>query len=115
MTVFREMVVEWGGENYTFTPSNKFLRRVDREVSLASLADRAERGDAPIFDMAFVVAEIMREAGVDTDEDEVISQITDESETDRAEYLIGLINKIMPDRSADSDEPVKKTKAKSKK
>lgn len=116
MSVFREMIVEWEGENHTFTPSNKFLRRIDREVGLTGMAERAERGEVPIFDMAFVVAEIMREAGVDTDEDEVIAQITDESNAARAEYLIGLINSIMPSRTVEGEvKTVKKPKAKGKK
>lgn len=113
MSVFREMIVEWQGEKYSFTPSNKFLRRVDREVSLASLSLRAEKGDIPLFDMAFVVSEIMREAGIDVDEDEVLAEITAEGNDKAAQYLIGLINDIMPDRSAKPGEkPVKKSKVK---
>ena len=106
--VFREMLVEWNGEKHTFTPSNKFLRRVDREVSLSSLASRAERGDVPIFDMAFVVSEILREAGIDTDEDEVLAQVTDAEDAERAEYLLGLINEIMPSRES-GEKPLKKS------
>jgi hypothetical protein len=116
MSVFREMSVEWEGERYTFSPSNKFLRRIDREVSLAGLAARADRGEAPIFDMAFVIAEILAEAGVETDEDQVIAIITDEDEGDRAKYLVGLINDLMPKgKSTGGSVAPKKTQAKRKK
>lgn len=110
--VFREMIVEWDGEKYNFTPSNRFLRRVDREVSLSMLAERADRGDVPVFDMAFVIAEILREAGVETDEDAVLALITDETDMARAEYLTGLLNDIMPSR--DVEPAVKKSKPKAK-
>ena len=116
MSAFREMSVEWEGKRYTFSPSNKFLRRIDREVSLASLASRAERGEAPIFDMAFVIAEILLEAGVETDEDEVIAIITDEDEGARAQYLVGLINDLMPQgKPAPGGAAPKKTEAKRRK
>lgn len=104
MAVFRELVIEWEGKKYDFTPSNKFLRRVDREVSLAGLSIRAERGEAPIFDMAFVVSEILREAGADMSEDDVIEEITKADNEERAQYLVGLINNIMPG-SASVDAP----------
>lgn len=100
MSVFRELIIDWDGKKYDFTPSNKFLRRVDREVSLASLSVRAERGDAPIFDMAFVVSEILREAGADVSEDQVLAEITAADNEDRAQYLISLINSIMPSNDA---------------
>lgn len=112
MTVFRELVIDWDGKKYDFTPSNRFLRRVDREVSLASLSVRAERGDAPIFDMAFVVSEILREAGADVSEDDVIAEITTAGNDERAQYLVGLINNIMP--SADPSKPVSDKPAKKK-
>lgn len=116
MSAFREMLVEWEGERYTFSPSNKFLRRIDREVSLASLATRAEKGEAPIFDMAFVIAEILSEAGVETNEDQVIGIITDEDEGARAQYLVGLINDLMPKgKSSGGVAAPKKTPAKRKK
>lgn len=113
--VFREMMVEWEGERRPFTPSNKFLRRIDREVSLAALATRADRGEAPIFDMAFVISEIMADAGFDVSEDDVLAAITDENEGDRAQYLVGLINDLMPDRSGDEKPAPKKAKPKARK
>ncbi len=114
--IFREMVIEWDGEKYDFTPSNKFLRKVDREVSLASLSMRAARGEAPIFDMAFVIAEILREAGVeDMDEDAVLAEITSEDDDSRAKYLVSLIESLMPQsnkrggaKASGKDKPGKK-------
>lgn len=115
--VFREMTIEWEGKKYDFTPSNKFLRRIDREVSINKIAERAAQGDAPIFDIAFVVAEILREAGADTSEDEVLAIVTDASEGDRAEYLVSLIGDLMPQPKQDDAQIVsgaapKKTKGK---
>lgn len=115
--VFREMTIEWDGKKYDFTPSNKFLRRIDREVSINKIAERAAQGDAPIFDIAFVVAEILREAGVDTDENKVLGIVTDADEGARAEYLVSLIGELMPQPKQEDDHVIsgavaKKTKGK---
>lgn len=100
MSAFREMIIEWDGEKYDFTPSNKFLRKVDREVSLAQLSSRAAKGDAPIFDMAYVISEVLREAGVEITEDDVITEITQEGNQERAQYLVSLIDNLMPQPEA---------------
>lgn len=70
MSVFREVDITWQGETYTVTPSNKLLRRIEREVPLVSYLARASR-DTLASETAFILCEFIRSAGGRVDEDEI--------------------------------------------
>jgi hypothetical protein len=70
MSIFREVEIKWGGETYTITPSNRLLRRIEREVPLVSYLARASR-DTLASETAFILAEFIRSAGGKVDEDDI--------------------------------------------
>lgn len=74
MAVFREAVIEWAGEEYTFTPSNRLLRRIDREVPLTEYMGKSQTG-LRIPDTAFIVATFIRAGGGEVDEDEIAATL----------------------------------------
>jgi len=74
--VFRDVDIEWEGEKYVLTPSNRLLRRIEDEVSLTKLFNEAQNGNLSIFALSYVVCELLKAAGVkDIDEDAVYGDL----------------------------------------
>ena len=73
MSIFRDVEIEWKGEAYVFTPSNRLLRRIEGEgISFPRLVDGVASGAPAVAEVCFVVSEFLREAGAkDVDEDEI--------------------------------------------
>lgn len=126
--VSRESAIEYGGERYVFSPSNRLLRRIDAGLSpqthmsvLAQLQDaaKASQMDAsagarvPFPALAYIIAEMIAEAGGDVSEDDVHADIMHDLTTNGGAELPGLINSVIetvspPERVAkNSPAPVK--------
>ena len=61
MAVFRDVDMEWRGKTYTVTPSNRLLRRIEGEgISLTHMISRISKGEPPISETCYVVAELLR-------------------------------------------------------
>jgi hypothetical protein len=74
--VFRDIDIEWEGEKYVLTPSNRLLRRIEDEVSLTKLFNDAQGGNLSIFSLSYVVCELLKAAGVkNIDEDAVYGEL----------------------------------------
>ena len=76
--VFREIAVEFGGKEYTFTPSNKLLRKIDAGLSpqtLLGLMGTMNGKELPIYGIAYVVSEFIKAGGGDATEDDVIFEL----------------------------------------
>lgn len=72
--VFREVEIAWRGETYTVTPSNRLLRKIEREVSLMPWM-AAARTEYRVSETAFILAEFLKSAGVATSEDQIAEEI----------------------------------------
>jgi len=76
MGVFREVTIEWGGEEYVFTPSNKLLRRIEGQgVNIAVLMHGLAVGPISAPSLAFVASEFLKAGGATVTEDEVFGYI----------------------------------------
>lgn len=74
--VFRDIDIEWQGERYTLTPSNRLLRRIEQEVSLTKLFTQAQDGELSVANLSYVVCEFLKAAGVKgVDEDAVYGDL----------------------------------------
>lgn len=113
MAVFREVVVEWGGEERTFTPSNRLLRRIEREVPIWPLLAKVQGGELPIGDVSFVVAEVLKEVGVGTDEDQIACDIHDGDPEEMLKYAFAVVSSLLPSGVSEK-KPAAPAKAKSK-
>jgi hypothetical protein len=76
MGVFREITIEWDGEDYVFTPSNRLLRRIEGQgVNIAVLMHGLAVGPISAPSLAFVAAEFLKAGGADVTEDDVFAYI----------------------------------------
>lgn len=113
MAVFREVSVEWDGEEHTFTPSNRLLRRIEREVPIWPLLAKVQGGELPIGDVSFVVAEVLKEVGVDTDEDVISGEIHSGDPQEMLKYAFAVVSALLPSE-VDEKKPAAPAKAKPK-
>lgn len=113
MAVFREVVVEWDGEEHTFTPSNRLLRRIEREVPIWPLLAKVQGGELPIGDVSFVVAEVLKEVGVDTDEDQIAGDMHGGEPEEMLKYAFAVVSSLLPS-GVDEKKPAAPAKAKAK-
>ena len=108
--VSRESVIEYGGERYTFTPSNRMLRRIDAGLApqthmsvLAQLMDahKASQTDAaagarvPFTALAYIISEMLAEAGANVSEDDVYADIMEDMTDNGGAGLPGLIEAVV--------------------
>lgn len=79
--VFRETRIELDGKEYWFTPSNKFLRRIDAGLApqtLLGVVSTMDGRNVPLPALAFIISEMVREGGGNADEDDVLASLYDD-------------------------------------
>jgi hypothetical protein len=115
--VFNEMTINWEGGSYTFTPSNRLLRRIEGELSPSSLTDVARRmneGKPPISETAYIISEFLSAAGADksvADEDKIYAGIMNDFATNNGTGFIGLCKALLMAISPADDTAKKPTAA----
>lgn len=107
--VFREVTLCHGGEDYRLVPSNRLLRRIEMggELSLIGMAADARKGRIQISAFAYVLAMALQEAGCAVTEDEMLIELTDPAQADKAVPLArAVMTALLPQPSADPGKPV---------
>lgn len=110
--VERDMTITWKGEEKTFSPTFRFLRRVDarlqtdeyRKGNLFTVAKVVNAGGAEIMDVPIVMSMFLKEAGFEASEEEcwhvlstVISGECDEDQrADYANFAMTLTQAVLP-------------------
>lgn len=109
----RDLVLTWKGEERTFSPTFRFLRRVDaklqadpdRKGNLFSTALVVTQGGSQIMDVPIVMSMFLREVGFDVSEEEcwhilVVVTAGEADETQRTDYTnfaLALAQAILPE------------------
>lgn len=126
MGVFREIDIEWGGETYHVTPSNRLLRRIEGEgISLAHMITRVSEGQPPISEVCYVMEQLLKTGGAEVSEDEiydeVMCELSDGKDDAFARMALAIVEAISPQGmtgkkpEAPAGKPQRKGKAKSRK
>jgi len=95
--VFREVSIEFDGETYRFTPSNKFLRRVDAGLApqtLLGIVGVMDGKNVPLPALAYVIAEMVQEGGGIVDEDDVLAELYDDIAQNAGRGIAPLVQAI---------------------
>jgi len=99
MSVFRDHEISWMGKRYTFTPSNRLLRRIEGQLAPSSFVDiinRMRNGKTPVSEVAFVVAEFLRAAGADdVSEDDIYGAIQQDFVSNNGEGFTRLAQTVI--------------------
>ena len=113
MSVQRDLLLTWRGQEFLLSPTFRFLRRVDailqgdqdRQSNLFSVALVVNAGGSAILDVPIVMSLFLKEAGAEATEEEcweLVSAVvgrsaTPEQAADYANFSITLTQAIMPD------------------
>lgn len=95
--VFREISIEFDGKTYRFTPSNRFLRRVDAGLApqtLLGVVGVMDGQNVPLPALSFVISEMIAEGGGSVDEDDVLAELYDDLATNNGAGIGPLVNAI---------------------
>lgn len=95
--VFREISIEFDGETYRFTPSNRFLRRVDAGLSpqtLLGVVGVMDGKNVPLPALSYVISEMIQEGGGSVDEDDVLAELYDDLATNGGAGIGPLVQAI---------------------
>jgi len=115
--VFREVSIEFAGETYRFTPSNRMLRRIDAGLApqtLLGVIGTMDGKNVPLPSLAYVISEMISEGGGNVDEDDVLYELYDDIESNNGEGIPPLVHVIGDcvtppgDAAKNSPAPVKK-------
>lgn len=95
--VFREVVMSWDGEDYTFAPSNRLLRRIDAGLApqtLLGVIGSMDGVNLPLPAIAYILSEMLSEGGADVDEDDVLAGLYDDMESNNGDGVGTLVQAI---------------------
>ena len=76
--VLRDISISYGGETYTFTPSNRLLRKIDAGLSpnsIMGVVNTMQNENLPLYDIAFIVSEFIKAGGGNVSEDDVLAEL----------------------------------------
>ena len=109
--VFREVDIEWDGETYTFTPSMRLIRSIERgdgdgPVCIMQLIHAAQSGSPQFGFMAWLVAKVMEFGGAKVDDDEIFQQMMD-AKKEALSLYINCIDAISPAPKVDKGKKPK--------
>lgn len=94
--VYPELQLSWQGKDYRIKPTMALLNRLEQHFSLARLAHRIVTGDTPLSHMAVMVGEMLRFAGAQVTDDEVLEQLLTGDQDAVHEMALALITAAFP-------------------
>lgn len=123
MSVFREVTIEFGGEEYRFTPSNKLMRRIDGELfpqTLFGVLNQMDGQQAPLPALALIISMMLNEGGGEFTEDDILKELYDDILNNNGNGVRPLVESIaacitMPDAPEGNGGSPAKSKAGGKK
>jgi len=113
--VFRDVTMEWDGEDYVFTPSNRILRRIEGQgVNIAVLIHGLSVGPVSAPDLAFVAAEFLKIGGADVNEDQIYAKIMGGTEKEIGALATAVTMALVPQAGDEKKPQASARKSKSK-
>lgn len=90
MAITREIQIEWDGQVYTFSPSNRLLRRIDAGLApqtVLGVLNLMDGSNVPLPALAYIIAEMIQAGGGDVDEDDVLAGLYDDMQNNGAKGI----------------------------
>jgi len=89
--IFREVILEWEGVEYTCTPTFRLIQEIEQNFSIMGIANRMASGEPPVSHAAEVIARLLKHGGCAgvTAEDVYINLLNAETSP---EDFVGLVN-----------------------
>lgn len=95
--VFRELVINWGGEEYRVKPTMAIIQRVEGQgLVLSWIAHMLDRGRPPFSHIAGVIAAFLQEAGAEGTVEDVYAEITQMETEQLREIVTAILHAAFP-------------------
>lgn len=101
--VFRDVTIHFRGRDYTVTPSNRMIRRLENDVSISKMMIAWARGEPLLGAMCYVLAEMLRGAGASVTEDDVLQEVSHAGQDGIA--LLGLVMEALTPAAPEKADP----------
>lgn len=95
--VFRDVTIEYKGQEYTVTPSNKLLRRIDAELapqSLFGVLGGLSGNNVPLPALALIIQQLLNAGGGKFTEDEILSDLLTDVQHNQGEGIRPLVEAV---------------------
>lgn len=96
--VFREVVIEFGDNQYTVTPSNKLLRKIDAELSPQSLfgvlSSLGGQSNVPLPALALIIQQLLNSGGGNFTEDDILVELLNDVQSNNGNGIRPLVEAI---------------------
>lgn len=90
--------MEWQGEEYVFTPSNKLLLRIENKgVNIATFISGLTVGPVSVPSLALVAAEFLKAGGAKVTEDDVYGFIMTAETSEIEQFAMWVAQAITPE------------------
>lgn len=109
--IFEEVTIEWGGEEYTITPTYRMIQQIEQHYSLAGVSQRLAEGNPPMSHIAGIVAMLLKHAGAKVEPEDVYESMLTEMDGDQIAALAEVVVSAFVPQSKNSDSPVKASEA----
>lgn len=93
--VFRDKTIRFRGQDYVVTASNRWMRRLEGDVSFSRVMMAWAKGEPMIGAMCYAIADLLRMAGAKVTEDDVHQEVAHGGEAGLA-LLTAFMEAITP-------------------
>lgn len=95
--VFRDVTIEWEGEEYTFSPSNRLLRSIEGQgINIARFLASFQTGEIPASHLAYILAAFLRAGGANVTEDDAYKALMTSDEDGIAKFAGPVVMAMLP-------------------
>lgn len=97
MGISREVRITVDGETYTFSPSNRLMRRIDAGLApqtVTGVIGTMDGTNVPLPALAYIISEMVAEGGGSVDEDEMVSEMMHDMQHNEAKGVMDWVRCI---------------------
>lgn len=108
MSISREITIEFDGRNYTFTPSNKLLRKIDSQLypqTIFGVLNQLDGQQAPLPALALIISELLNAGGGEFTEDDILHHLYDDIRENGGKGILPLAMAITDSLTLPADVP----------
>lgn len=95
--VFRDVIINYAGQDYVVTPSNKLLRQIDAELSPQSLfgiLGGLGGSNVPLPALALIIQQLLNAGGGKFTEDEILADLMNDVTHNKGKGIKPLVDAI---------------------
>ena len=117
MSVFRELTINWQGNDYQVVPTMRLMRQIESNgVSLTDVAHRTSKGQAPLSHIAYILSALLTDGGAThCSEDEVYETLIEGKPSTTTRLVMHVLEAFSPGDDDSGKKPESRASTSSRK